>query len=47
MTAPVRRTGQRDLFSKRVSRPPPAPEFNTHCMVADVLRRFADPAWRQ
>ena len=41
-----RRVGQIDLFTRRVRRPPPAPEFHTHCMVADVLRRFASPDWR-
>jgi hypothetical protein len=40
------RQGQINMFTRRVSRPPSAPEFHTHCMVADVLRRFADPAWR-
>jgi hypothetical protein len=43
----LRRVGQINLFTKRVAaQPPPAPEFNLHCMVADVLRRWADPAWR-
>lgn len=42
----VRRPGQIDLLTRRVSRPPPAPEFNTHCAVADVLRRWANPEWR-
>jgi hypothetical protein len=40
------RLGQINLFTRRVARPPPAPEFNTHCMIADLLRRFAHPAWR-
>jgi hypothetical protein len=40
------RLGQINLFTRRVSRPPPAPEFNTHCMIADLLRRFANPGWR-
>jgi hypothetical protein len=43
----VRRAGQLNLFTKRVAaRLPPSPEFHLHCMVADVLRRWADPEWR-
>jgi hypothetical protein len=37
---------QPDLFTKRVRKPPPAPEFHTHCMVADTLRSWASPGWR-
>jgi hypothetical protein len=37
--------GQRDLFTKRVRRAPPAPEFHLHCMIADVLTRWATPGW--
>jgi hypothetical protein len=37
--------GQLGLFTKRVRKPPPAPEFHLHCMVADVLRRWANPGW--
>lgn len=40
------RRGQIDLFTKRVRQRPPVPEFNIHCMVADMLRRFAAPGWR-
>jgi hypothetical protein len=39
------RTGQRDLFTKRVRRAPPAPEFLFHVMIADVLARWAAPGW--
>jgi hypothetical protein len=45
MTARVR-PGQIDLFTKRVRRPPAAPEFALHCMVADALRRWGMPDWR-
>jgi hypothetical protein len=38
--------GQRDLFTRRVRRPPPAPEFHLHILVADVLRRWIMPGWR-
>jgi hypothetical protein len=31
---------------QRGVRPPPAPEFNSHVFVADLLRRWANPAWR-
>lgn len=41
----ARRTGQIDLFTRRVRRPPPALEFATGCMVADALRRWAAPGW--
>jgi hypothetical protein len=40
------RLGQIDLFTKRVRRPPTAPEFSLHCAVADVLRRWGSPDWR-
>jgi VRR-NUC domain-containing protein len=40
------RTGQRDLFTKRVRKPPAAKEIAIHCMVADVLRRWLSPGWR-
>ena len=40
------RAGQPDLFTRRVRRPPPAPEFSIHVMVADVLDRWASPGWR-
>jgi hypothetical protein len=43
---PTRRTGQIDLFTKRVRRAPAAPEFALHCMVADTLRRWCRPDWR-
>jgi VRR-NUC domain len=38
--------GQINLFTRRISRPPPAPELSTHVMVADILRQCADPNWR-
>jgi hypothetical protein len=38
--------GQRDLFTKRVRKPLPAPEFHLQVLVADVLRRWAMPGWR-
>jgi hypothetical protein len=41
-----RRSGQINLFTKRVAQPPPAPELSTHVMVADLLRRWANPNWR-
>ena len=40
---------QLNLFKSRRQRgslPPPAPEFNIQCMVADDLRRFAHPEWQ-
>jgi hypothetical protein len=40
------RRGQIDLFTRRVRRPPTAPEFALQCMVADTLRRFCRPDWR-
>ena len=40
------RAGQPDLFTRRVRRAPPAPEFSIHVMVADVLDRWASPGWR-
>ena len=45
MLAP-REAGQRDLFTRRVRKPPPAPEIAVHCMVADILRRWGTPGWR-
>jgi hypothetical protein len=38
--------GQINLFTRRVAQPPPALEFTTHVMVADLLRQFVDPNWR-
>jgi len=41
--------GQLDLFAGRRQRgrkPKPAPEFALHCMIADDLKRFLNPAWR-
>jgi VRR-NUC domain len=38
--------GQINLFTRRIVRPPPAPELSTHVMVADLLRRWANPNWR-
>ena len=38
-------TAQRDLFGKRLRKPPPAPEFATHCMVADTLKLSIMPGW--
>ena len=46
MPRPATALGQRDLFTKRVRKPPPAPEFHLHTLVADVLRRWAMPGWR-
>ena len=40
------RTGQVDLFTRRVKRVVPAREFNVHVMVADTLRRWLAPGWR-
>lgn len=37
--------GQPDLFTKRVRKPPPAPERSLHIAVADMLRRFLSPGW--
>jgi hypothetical protein len=38
--------GQINLFTRRIARPPPTPELSTHVMVADLLRRWANPQWR-
>lgn len=41
-------SGQLNLFKgkrQRGTRPPPAQEFAVHCMVADILRRWAMPGW--
>jgi hypothetical protein len=41
-------TGQLSLFKsarQRGTRPPPALEFETHCAIADTLRRGATPGW--
>jgi hypothetical protein len=41
-------TGQLSLFKSKRQRgvkPPPAPEFAVHCMIADTLRRWAAPGW--
>lgn len=40
------KSGQINLFTRRVSQPPPAAELSTHVTVADLLRRCADPNWR-
>lgn len=40
------RAGQRDLFTKRVRRAPPALERGLHIAIADVLRRWAGPDWQ-
>lgn len=40
--------GQLSLFKGKRQRgvqPPPAPEFNLHVMIADVLRRWCEPSW--
>jgi VRR-NUC domain len=39
-------TSHIDLFTRRARKPPPAPEFSLHVMVADVLERWASPGWR-
>src|SRR5262249_39982128 len=39
------RTGQVDLFTRRVRKPPPAPELSLQIMVADTLRRWAVHGW--
>jgi hypothetical protein len=36
---------QPDLFTKRVRRPPPAPEIAVHCLIADTLRLAITPGW--
>jgi hypothetical protein len=41
-----RAAAQVDLFTKRVRKPPPAPEFALQCMVADILNRWITPGWR-
>jgi hypothetical protein len=41
-----RQAAQRDLLGRPLRRPPPAPEFHLHVLVADVLRRWAMPGWR-
>lgn len=41
-----RPAAQVDLFTKRVRKPPPAPEFALQCMVADILNRWITPGWR-
>jgi hypothetical protein len=46
MPRPALALGQRDLFTRRVRKPPPAPEFALHCMVADILNRWITPGWR-
>jgi hypothetical protein len=43
---PAPALGQRDLFTRRVRKPPPAPEFALQCMVADILNRWITPGWR-
>jgi hypothetical protein len=40
------RLGQRDLFTKRVRKAPPALEVALHCMVADILTKWSMPGWR-
>jgi hypothetical protein len=40
------RLGQRDLFTKRVRKPPPAREIALQCMVADILTKWGMPGWR-
>jgi hypothetical protein len=40
------RAAQRDLLGRPLRKPPPAPEFHLHVLVADVLRRWAMPGWR-
>jgi hypothetical protein len=37
---------QIDLFTRRPRKPPTAPEFSLHVMVADVIDRWASPGWR-
>jgi hypothetical protein len=37
--------GQRDLFTKRARKAPPAREIALQCMVADVLKRWISPGW--
>lgn len=36
----------KDLFGRKITAPPPAPEFAVQCMVADTLRRFGARDWR-
>jgi hypothetical protein len=40
------RTGQRDLFTRRVRKLPPARELSLHYPVADVLRRWGTAGWQ-
>lgn len=35
----------RDLFGKRLVKPPPASEFAVHCLIADILERWKTPGW--
>lgn len=40
---------QLDLFKgkrQRGRKPPPAPEFSLHCMVADTCKRWLSPHWK-
>jgi hypothetical protein len=40
---------QLSLFKGRKQRgiaPPPAPEFNSHVIIADLLKRWGSPRWR-
>jgi len=39
-------TQQLSLFTRRkAAKLPPAPEFQVHCMVADLLRKHCTPGW--
>jgi len=38
---------QLNLFTRRkAAKLPPATEFATHCMIADMLARWVSPGWR-
>jgi VRR-NUC domain len=37
---------QIDLFTRRPRKPPPAPGFSLHVMIADVLDRWVSFGWR-
>jgi hypothetical protein len=42
------RPQQLGLFRRnaRGAKAPPAPEFRLHCLIADILTRWCNPAWR-
>lgn len=40
------KTGQIDLFTRRIKGMPPPLEFRLHCMVSDILRDYRNPGWQ-